>query len=137
MVQITTVYEGHLHCRLRHEPSGQEFTTDAPADHQGKGEAFSPTDLVGAALGSCILTVMGIVAQRRQLDLTGTTAQVTKEMADEPVRRIRCLAVTVTFPSAFTEDQRRLLEGAARSCPVHHSLHPDIDAPVTFVYPSR
>lgn len=136
MVEIDVVYEGQLHCRLTHGPSGQVITTDAPRDNQGKGEAFSPTDLVGAALGSCVLTTMGIVAQRHQIDLTGTTAHVTKEMATTPVRRIARLSVTVTFPRAFSDQERALLERAALACPVHRSLHQDVEAPVTFVYPA-
>lgn len=136
MVEIEARYEGHLHCRLTHGPSGQELTTDAPKDHEGRGEAFSPTDLVAAALGSCMLTVMGIVARRHELDLSGTQAHVVKEMVNEPARRIGKLTVTVTFAKRFDETQRTLLERAAMRCPVHHSLHPDIDAPVKFVYPA-
>jgi len=135
MVEIRAVYEGDLRCRVTHGPSGHELLTDAPTDHQGRGEAFSPTDLVAAALGSCILTVMGIVARRHQLDLAGTTANVTKEMVDQPSRRIARLAVTVTFPKSFPPQARALLEQAARSCPVHHSLDPAVEAPVEFVYP--
>lgn len=135
MVEIHAVYEGDLRCRLTHGPSGQTLVTDAPTDNHGRGEAFSPTDLVAAALGSCVLTVMGIVAMRHKWDLAGTTAHVTKEMNTDPARRIGRLAVTVTFPRNFSEDQRNLLEQAAESCPVHHSLHPQIEAPITFVYP--
>ena len=145
MVEIHAVYEGNLRCHVTHGPSGQTIPTDAPKDNFGKGEAFSPTDLVAAALGSCMLTVMGIVAMRHQIDLTGTQASVTKEMIPEPSprpfskgrgsRRIDRLSVTITFPRRFTEDERRLLEETALRCPVHHSLHQDVDAPVAFVYP--
>jgi len=134
MVEIRAVYEGDLRCRVTHGPSGQEFVTDAPKDNQGRGEAFSPTDLVAAALGSCMLTVMGIVAKRHQIDLTGTEACVRKEMVLEPARRIGRLSVTITFPRDFSNEQRRLLEHAALSCPVHHSLHSEIEAPVEFIY---
>ena len=136
MVEITAVYDGQLRCRVTHGPSGQVITTDAPTDNYGKGEAFSPTDLVAASLASCVLTVMGIVAARHQLDLTWTAVRVIKEMRNEPVRRIARLATTVTFPRAFSSEQRALLERTAASCPVHHSLHPDVEAPIEFVYPS-
>ena len=135
MVEIRAVYEGELRCRLTHGPSGQQLTTDAPVDNHGKGEAFSPTDLIAAALGSCLLTVMGIAAARHQIDLTGTTVRVLKEMVTQPVRRIGRLAATITFPRAYPDEQRTLLERAALACPVHHSLHADVDAPVEFVYP--
>lgn len=135
MVEVTAVYEGHLRCRVTHGPSGQAFLTDAPVDNHGRGEAFSPTDLVAAALGSCVLTVMGIVAMRHQLDLSGTTAHVRKDMLTDPVRRIGRLSVTVRFAKAFSTEQRALLERTARTCPVHHTLHPDLEAPLEFVYP--
>ena len=136
MVEIDAVYEGALRCRVTHGPSGQTFVTDAPTDNHGKGEAFSPTDLMAAALGSCVLTVMGIVAMRHQMDLAGTRAHVAKEMREDPVRRVSRLAVTVTFPRTWSAPQRELLERTAKSCPVHHSLHPQIEASIQFVYPS-
>ena len=136
MVEIRAVYEGDLRCRLTHGPSGQQLVTDAPTDNEGRGETFSPTDLVAAALGSCVLTVMGIVARRHQLDLAGTQAHVRKEMRTDPERRIGRLVVTITFPRRFSADQRRWLERAALGCPVHHSLHPEIEAPVEFLYPA-
>ena len=135
MVEIDAVYEGNLRCRLTHGPSGQQLITDAPKDNQGEGAAFSPTDLVAAALSSCMLTVMGIVAKRHGIDLTGTTAHVVKEMVNTPERRIGRLEVTVTFPRSYPDEQRALLERAALACPVHHSLHPEIAAPVQFVHP--
>lgn len=136
MVEIRAVYEGHLRCRLTHGPSGQTFTTDAPKDNFGQGSAFSPTDLVAAALGSCLLTVMGIVAMRHGIDLVGTSAQVIKDMQTQPERRISRLVVRVAFPKRFSDQERALLEQAALSCPVHRSLHPDVEAPVDFVYPA-
>ena len=136
MVEIRAVYEGGLHCRVTHGPSGQEFRTDAPLDNGGEGRMFSPTDLVAAALGSCILTVMGIVATRHQIPLEGATARVVKEMVSSPSRRIGRLAVTVTFPRSYPDPQRTLLESAAKTCPVHHSLHPETDVPITFAYPA-
>jgi len=136
MLAIRAVYEGDLRCRVTHGPSGQVFTTDAPADNFGKGAACSPTDLVAAALGSCILTVMGIVAVRHGINLAGTTVDVRKEMRADPVRRIASLAAVVSFPRRFPEDVRALLERAAGRCPVHHNLHPDIAASVEFRYPA-
>ena len=135
-VEIDLVYEGQLHCVATHGPSGATLATDAPVDNHGKGESFSPTDLVATALGACVMTIMGIVADRNQLDLTGTRIHVTKEMIQQPVRRIGKLAVTVTVPSEkaalLSDTDRSKLETAARHCPVHQSLHPDIDSPIVF-----
>jgi putative redox protein len=127
-------YTGGLHCRLTHGPSGSEIETDAPKDNQGKGEQFSPTDLVGAALASCILTTLAIVAERDGFSLQGATAEVTKEMVATPTRRIGSLSVHVTFFSMIPAEAREKLERAAHQCPVHQSLHPDIKAPVLFTY---
>ena len=135
MVEIDVVYEGRLRCRLTHGPSGQTFSTDAPTDHYGTGSAFSPTDLVAAALGSCMLTTMGIVAMRHQIDLIGTTAHVVKEMADRPMRRIGKLVVAVSFAKAYAQPQRELLERTAAACPVHQGLSPETVVEVRFVYP--
>ena len=120
----------------RHGPSNATLTTDAPVDNHGKGQSFSPTDLVATALGTCMLTVMGIVAERHGWDLKGTTARVEKSMATDPVRRIGRLDVVITFGKKFTSEQRKTLEQAAMTCPVHKSLHPDVAAPVTFVDPA-
>ena len=100
----------------------------------GRGESFSPTDLVATALGTCILTILGILAQRRGLDLSGATFSVEKHMATEPVRRIGRLDVVVNLPAALAPDDRAALERAAFTCPVHRSLHPDVEAPIRFVY---
>jgi len=135
MVEIEAVYEGWLRCRLTHGPSGEIICTDAPKDHEGEGTHFAPTDLVAAALGSCVLTTMGIVARRHDIDLAGTTARVAKTMVSEPSRRIGRLDVTVTFVRPIDPAKRELLERAALACPVHHSLHREIEAPVRFVYP--
>ena len=132
---MSVVYEGQLHCKLTHEQSGSVIHTDAPKDNNGKGEAFSPTDLVAAALGSCLITVMGIVAGRHQLDLTGTTADVSKEMITTPERRIGKISVTLKMARGIPADKRAMLETAAHTCPVHKSLHPDVQTPITFVYP--
>jgi putative redox protein len=132
VVQIDIVYEGKLRCRATHEPSSTQLVTDAPKDNMGEGASFSPTDLVATALGTCMLTLMGMTAQREQLDLSGTTVTVTKEMATSPIRRIGKLTVEITVKTPTTEEQRQKLKNSAMTCPVHKSLHPDIEAPVNF-----
>lgn len=134
MVAIELEYEGDLHCKAVHGPSGTALTTDAPKDNQGRGKSFSPTDLVATALGSCMLTVMGILARTLQIDIAGTTATVEKEMAAAPVRRIQSLKVRIHVPHALSEDNKLKLERAAHTCPVHKSLHPDVDAPIEFTW---
>ena len=137
-VDIDLVYEGQLHCAATHGPSGATLATDAPVDNHGRGESFSPTDLVATALGACVMTIMGIVAERNQIDLTGTRIRVSKEMIQQPVRRIGRLPVIVTIPAdkavKVAVADRTKLETAARHCPVHQSLHPDIDSPIEFVW---
>ena len=137
-VTIDVLYEGQLRCSARHGPSGQTLSTDAPKDNMGKGESFSPTDLVATALGTCQVTIMGIVAQRHNLDLSGTRVQVVKEMALAPLRRIASLRVTITVPAeravTLSAEDRQKLEKAVLTCPVHASLHPEISAPVEFKY---
>lgn len=135
-VSIDIRYEGELHCRATHGPSGQEFITDAPVDNGGRGEAFSPTDLVATALGACTLTIMGIVAKRQNIDISGTRVNVIKEMAAEPVRRIGALRVCVEFPPglALSNENRQRLEGCAAACPVKKSLHPDVQVMVEYKY---
>jgi putative redox protein len=132
MVEIDIVYQGKLRCQSTHEPSGAKLLTDAPKDNMGEGAAFSPTDLVGTALGTCMMTVMGIVAQREEIDLTGSTVHVVKEMVTAPVRRIGKLTVEFTVPVPLTEVQRQKLQNAAMTCPVHKSLHPDVEVAVSF-----
>lgn len=139
-VEIAIAYQGSLRCQATHGPSSSQLVTDAPTDNHGKGEAFSPTDLVATALGTCMMTVMGIVAERNGFDLSGMTARVTKEMITQPVRRIGKLPVVISLPAAqaakLTEVDRQKLETAAHHCPVHHSLHPDIEAPISFCWGS-
>jgi putative redox protein len=134
MVAIEGRYVGDLRCEATHKPSASTIRTDAPADNMGKGEAFSPTDLVATALGTCIVTIIAIVAQRRGLDIAGTSFGVEKHMATSPTRRIGRLPVTVRLPATLSAEDRTILEHAAHTCPVHKSLHPDIDAPISFVY---
>jgi putative redox protein len=134
MSTISTLYSGELRTQAMHLASGNTLITDAPVDNNGRGEAFSPTDLVCAALGSCMLTIMGIVAQRHGLDLEGTRIEITKIMAADP-RRIAEVILQFTLPPHhFTEKDRTLLEQAARTCPVALSLHPDVKQNVTFEY---
>jgi putative redox protein len=137
MVTMTFEYLGELRTRARHEPSGTTLIMDAPVDNHGKGESFSPTDLVATGLGGCILTVIGIVAQRHNLDLRGTTAQVVKEMVTDGPRRIARLTLDVNLPASLSPDDRRRLEHAGHSCPVHRSLHPDVDVKITFRFEAQ
>ena len=130
MVKVTVEYQGELHCSARHGPSGATLGTDAPVDNHGKGEAFSPTDLVGAALGSCMATIMGIYARQKGIALEGMRLEVTKEMTQSAPRRIARLATEIWMPAGL--DQTPALEQAALTCPVHQSLHPDVDKPVHF-----
>lgn len=124
-------YLGALRTKCVHLKSNNSFITDAPTDNNGKGEAFSPTDTLATALASCMLTVMGIKARDMEVDLTNATATVTKTMAAEP-RRISKIEVVFDIPSAVTEKERRILEKTANTCPVHYSLHPDIEKDITF-----
>jgi putative redox protein len=133
MVESSGVYTGSLHCDLTHGPSGQVISTDAPKDNNGKGEAFSPTDLVGAALGSCILTTIAMVAERDGIDIKGAKYRVTKEMTAPPEKRkIARLAVTLQLPSSVPTSHRKKFETVAHTCPVHRSLGPDVQMPITF-----
>jgi putative redox protein len=132
MVEIRVEYEGGLRCRTEHAPSKASFTTDAPVDNHGKGESFSPTDLVATALASCMLTTMGIVAERHRWNLAGATARVEKSMVADPVRRIGKLAVMVRIPGSFDAPAKEVLERTALTCPVFKSLHPSVEIPVAF-----
>ncbi len=133
MVKMSVKYTGGLHCDLQHGPSGNRIQTDAPKDNHGKGEAFSPTDLVGAALGSCILTTMAIVAERDGVSLVGATAEVIKEMATGP-RRIGSLPIQLTLPASVPAEYRSKLERIAHECPVSKTLSPDVKVPIEFKY---
>jgi putative redox protein len=134
MVAIEIEYQGDLHCNAVHEPSKTELSTDAPVDNQGRGESFSPTDLVATGLGTCILTVMGIMARTLSVDLTGSTAIVEKEMTASAPRRIQRLSVKIRVPHSVSPAHRQRLENAAHTCPVHRSLHPDVEKPIEFVW---
>lgn len=137
MVTITAVYEGELRVIATHGPSGATLDTDAPKDNHGLGASFSPTDLVATALATCTMTVMGIVARRDDIPLVGMRATVVKEMITGPKRRIGRLPVHIEIPGRLSPEQKQKLEAAARTCPVHASLHPDVDSPITFSYPDE
>lgn len=132
MVEITGKYQGNLHCSARHGPSGSVLSTDAPKDNQGQGEAFSPTDLVATALGTCIATTMAIAARKHGVELRGLEFSVTKEMSTTAPRRIAKLTTEIWMPIPASHPAAKPLEGAARACPVHQSLHPDVATPMTF-----
>jgi putative redox protein len=132
MVTINLRYEGGLRCAATHGPSGQKLHTDAPVDNHGRGESFSPTDLVATALGACMATIMGIVADRHQIDLRGMAVEVTKEMSADAPRRIAKLATRIKVPLAAGHPQRALLENAALTCPVHKSLNSEMETPIEF-----
>jgi uncharacterized OsmC-like protein len=127
MVEIKLRYEGDLHCTAVHGPSGDSLTTDAPVDNNGRGETFSPTDLVATALGACMATVIGIVAKRKEIAVEEMTVAVRKFMSEDAPRRISRLELDLDMPLPATHPDRKLLESAARGCPVHHSIHPDIE----------
>ena len=122
MTQINSSYSGDLRCASLHAPSGSALETDAPTDNQGKGERFSPTDLVATALSTCILTIMGIVAERHDWDLKGCTARVEKVMTSEAPRKIGQLEVWIELPAHLDEKARKVLRKAAENCPVKLSL---------------
>ena len=135
MVEINIQYQGDLRCDATHGPSGQTLITDAPVDNHGKGESFSPTDLVATALGSCVVTIMAIYSNKIGVDLSGAAVKVEKHMSTDSPRRIVKLPVRVDVPVSLNADQREALENAARSCPVHKSISVEIDAPIEFHYP--
>ncbi len=132
MVEVDARYLGGLRCEAVHGPSKSTLHTDAPVDNHGKGEAFSPTDLLAAALPCCIMTIMGIVAERHGLAIEGMTARTEKVMSADLPRRIASLRTTIEVPLAADHPQRVHLENAAKTCPVHKSLHPEIDAAIEF-----
>jgi len=133
MVKMTAVYTGHKHCQAKHEPSGSILETDAPKDNQGRGEKFSPTDLIATSLGTCILTTIAIFAEKDGVNVTGARMTVEKEMTPPP-RKIASLKTIIEMPSAIPEDYREKIRGFAENCPVKKSLHPDVQVPVEIRY---
>jgi uncharacterized OsmC-like protein len=133
-ITIKTIYEGQLRTRAKHLQSGNEILTDAPTDNHGKGEAFSPTDLLAAALGSCMLSIMGIAANTHNFNLVGTRLDITKIMATNP-RRVGEIIVDFWFPEqTYSLKERKIIEAAAFTCPVYLSLHPDVKKTIRFNY---
>jgi putative redox protein len=132
MVKITGEDQGDLHCLAAHDPSGSTLITDAPRDNQGRGEAFSPTDLIATALGTCMATTMAIAARQQGLELRGLRFEVVKEMSAEGPRRIRRLTTHVWVPFPKASVSASFLENVAHNCPVHKSLHPSMEKPIVF-----
>jgi len=124
-------YTGGLRTSCEHLRSGSTIITDAPVDNNGKGQAFSPTDTVATGLASCMLTMMGIKANGLDVDLTNATAEVTKHMAADP-RRISKIEVKLSLPENISEKNRKILIHTANTCPVHYSLHPDIEKVISY-----
>ena len=133
-VRIEVRYEGELHTSASHGPSGASLETDAPKDNEGKGEAFSPTDLLATALGTCMLTVMGILARRKGWEMKGARVTVDKHMLADPVRRVGRLELRFEMPAGIPAEARKPLERAAHTCPVHQSLHPDVKVDTSFAW---
>jgi len=134
MNTATARYAGQLRTEATHVASGKIIQIDAPTDNHGRGEAFSPTDLVSTALGSCMMTIMGIVAERHQWNLVDSTFSIVKHMSTEPPRRIAQIDVTFNLPASLSTSDRTLLERSAHTCPVTLSLHPDVKQNVVFLY---
>ncbi|MCB1056834.1 MAG: OsmC family protein [Acidobacteria bacterium] len=132
-VEIRGTYAGNLKTRLVHGPSGAEIFTAAPVDNQGDGSSFSPTDLVAGALGACMMTILGIMAERNGISMEGVEMRVVKHMTSDP-RRIAELEVVLYMPPNLAPDDRLKLERGALTCPVHRSLLAEIGKPVRFVY---
>lgn len=130
MTRIDVRYEGDLQCEAVHGPTGTTLRSDAPPDNEGLGRTFSPTDLLAVSLGTCIATVMGIVARRHEVDLSAMRVTVVKEMTNHPVRRVARLRTVVHVPVDPPERAKVVLERAAHHCPVHASLHPEVDVPI-------
>ena len=126
-------YLGNLRTEAEHLQSRTKIITDAPLDNHGKGESFSPTDTVATALATCMLTIMGIKAEALEIAIEGTTAQVTKTMAANP-RRISKIEVVFSFPKKYDDKGMKVLENAARTCPVFYSLHPDMEKEIRFIW---
>jgi uncharacterized OsmC-like protein len=132
MIEIQIDYQGELRCEARHGPSSTSLGTDAPVDNEGKGESFSPTDLLATSLGTCMATTMGIAARRKEVDLGGMKIRVEKHMSADQPRRVSKLAVEITMPLSEDHPEGKLFQSTAHGCPVNHSLHPDIEVPIVW-----
>ena len=136
MATVQTKYLGDLRTESVHLQSGNKLITDAPTDNQGRGEAFSPTDLLATAFGACVLTIMGIAAQTHGFNIDGTEVETTKVMGTEP-RRIIELITTFKFPhNNYSAKHKKILELTAKDCRVFNSLHPDIKKTVSYCFPA-
>lgn len=133
MATIETKYLGTLRTEMTHVKSGTIVLTDAPVDNKGKGEVFSPTDLVAAALGSCMLSIMGIAANEHKFSIDGATASITKIMASDP-RRIAEIIIDLDFPGSFTDKQKKIIKIISETCPVALSLHPDLKQTISLKF---
>jgi len=132
MATSKITYTGELRTTSVHLQSGTEMITDAPVDNQGKGEAFSPTDLLATSLGNCMLTIVGIAARTHGFNIDGTTAEITKVMGTDP-RRVIEIKVDLTFPAnGYSDKEKEIIERSAKTCPVAYSLHPDIKQDLHF-----
>lgn len=135
MVPQHLLYLGELRMEAVHGPSGVRLVTDAPVDNHGRGQSFSPTDLVVTALSTCAVTTAAIALQKHDIRLDGAKIYSEKHMSTDPPRRIVRIVVHIDLPAGFPHDRRPLLESTARQCPVARSLHPDLDVEMTFAYP--
>ena len=133
MATSIVYYSGELRTESNHIQSGQKLTTDAPTDNEGKGKAFSPTDLLATSLANCMLTIMGITAQRKNINIDSTRATVEKIMGQEP-RRVQEIKIDFQFPTNYTDKEKKLLEQAALTCPVANSLSKDLIQTIKFSY---
>ena len=133
MSRANIVYQNNLRTETEHIASGEKIITDAPVDNNGKGEAFSPTDLVATALGSCMITIMAISANKYDIDMSGTNASVKKIMGSDP-RRISEISIDINMNKNIEEKDRKRLERSALTCPVHRSLHLDLEKKIRFIY---
>ena len=133
MATVKTVYQGDLRTQATHIQSNTTILTDAPTDNHGRGEAFSPTDLLATALGSCMLTIMGIAASTHGFNIDGTEVETTKIMGTDP-RRVVEIVVTLNFPSDYSDKHKRIIEACAKECPVANSLSADLKQTITFNY---
>lgn len=134
MITIETNYTGELRAISRHVRSSVELTTDAPLDNQGKGESFSPTDLLATALGTCMITVMGIAAKKHGINIDGTRLEIVKVMHASP-RKVAEVKISLFMPDVdYSDEQKEILEHAGTTCPVALSLHPDLKQNIEFIY---
>ena len=135
MPTIETIYTGGLRTEATHLLSGNKLITDAPPDNQGRGEFFSPTDLVATALGSCMITVIGIAARTHDFNIDGTRLVITKVMTKEPPRKIEEIIIDLTFPENYTDKVKKIIDLTIKTCPVALSLHPELKQTVSAHYP--